>query len=867
MSSSCPSLFLTNARSILPKMDELRLSMSALHAEVAIVTESWLDIDISDALLFINNCEIFRYDRKQRKGGGVCIWANSRFLPRLVPFSSSTPSSIELSVVRLYCISFSILCCGIYIPPGLNKATHDTIVDHLTFEFDRLLTMYPDDKIVLAGDFNDFDTTFLSINFGLVNRVVNATRNNAVLDHIWIDESLCDCYPCAANIGPPLGSSDHNCVFLRSVSVSQFPESRRPTLVWDFRESNVSEFLLSLSSTNFDVIKQETSVNKMCSKFYDLLAQSLSVFPSEVVYLSSSDKPWMTPVLKLLIEKRWKAFRAKHWNVYKHYKAKVQTEIQKAKHFWCQRQSKTSRGLWNIVRTFRGSNLRDPWRRLLDENGGLRELLTSLTTEFCKNFNTDDVDLSPLSEQEWDFHVSAKMVYDQLSRLNCRKATGPDQIPPRLFKAGAQFLCFPLAEIFNFSIKTRTFPLCFKRAHVCPIPKCSTPNVSDFRPISLLSPLSKIFERIIFEHVKLDLFSCYGTHQHAYRPLGSTASALVELCEQVTVALDSKNTSHVNVFCLDLCKAFDKLHHHRLLNYLSTCGINHGFLKWLSSYLSSRTMCVKILNSFGPIVEIPSGVPQGSVLGPFLFAAYMGSVNFCEINVECIKYADDVTLIEPLSCNEVSSVTLDNCIRIFQREGLCVNRAKCKQLRVCFCRPLPCRKCNNDSGFVNVSTLKILGLSLTDRLGWDKHISSVLKIASQRLHIIRCMKFCVTIEELIQIYHAIITSVLVYASPAFGKLPSTLLGKMEKFQRRAHRLICGPACNCSRFPPLGRRLEDVAVDLLLRAEANSDHPLYKYVPGRLPMTNRFRNPVCNTNRRLNSFLPWAARLHNMTSKS
>jgi hypothetical protein len=640
-------------------------------------------------------------------------------------------------------------------------------------------------------------------------------------------------------------------------------ENRRATFVWDLRESNISDFLLKLSTTYFDTIKLESSVDNMCLKFYDLLRQCMCGIPCDIVYFSSTDKPWMTPVLKSLINKRWRAFREKNWVVYKHYKSKVQVEILKAKRLWCKKQSKTSRGLWNVVRMFRGSSTKDPWRRLCEEAGGYQELLAQLTSQFSSNFNTDDVELLPLSNQKWNLQVSPESVYDQLLRLHSRKAMGPDQIPLRLLKEGAQFLCYPIADIFNLSILSKQFPVCFKRAHVCPIPKLSIPSVRDFRPISLLTPLSKVFERIVFENIKHDLFACYGAEQHAYRPLGSTSSALIDICEHVTAALDSRNISHVNLFCLDLSKAFDTLSHHRLINFLSVHGINHGFLQWLCSYLSSRTMCVKISNNFGPIVKIPSGVPQGSVLGPFLFAAYMGSINFDKINVKCVKYADDVTLIEPLSRNQVSSVTLDDCMSIFEREGLFVNRMKCKLLHICFCRTLQSGCKMTDCGFTQVSSLRVLGFTFTDRFTWDMHISHVLKTASQRLHIIRCMKQCLSLEELMLIYHAIITSVLLYASPVFGSLSLTLLNKLERFQRRAHRIICGrSSCDCNGFPSLCGRFEDAATELLLRAEANGSHPLHRYMPRRMSATRQFRNPVCFTSRRLNSFIPWACRLIN-----
>ena len=203
-----------------------------------------------------------------------------------------------------------------------------------------------------------------------------------------------------------------------------------------------------------------------------------------------------------------------------------------------------------------------------------------------------------------------------------------------------------------------------------------------------------------------------------------------------------------------------------------------------------------VSNRFGPAVETPSGVPQGSVLGPFLFAAFMGSFKFDDVNVHSTKFADDVTIIESVSRNQVSSVTLDNCISVFNQKGLVVNRSKCKQL--CVRRSRQCSP-ELDSGFTNVNSTKILGFILNDHFTWKAQITNVLKLASQRLHIIRSLKNCLTAPELIRVYHSVITSLFMSASPACSQLPTTFLAKMERFQRRGHRLICGPSCDCNGF--------------------------------------------------------------------
>ena len=842
-------------------MDELRVTANALNADVIVITESWLHDGISNDLLQLNLYEIFRCDRRNRKGGGVCIWTHHNFSPSVLLPLSPIPPFIELVLVRLRCTGFSILCCGVYVPPGLAKSDHDQIVDFLTFELDRFLTLYHNDRILIAGDFNDFCTDFLIENFSLVNRVTEATRQTAMLDHIWIDEHLCDFYNNPAEVGPPIQNSDHNTILLHP---THHPPShdKQFKLVWDFRESHVAEFLRHLESTDYDSLADEPTIDSMCSKFYSLLSGSIAVIPCEQVVFSVNDKPWMTPVLKTLINKRWNAFRCKNWSLFRHYKDKVKQEIIHAKRIWSERQSQTTRGLWKVVNSLRGASTKEPWRRLFEEAGGFQELLGALTSEFQKSFNADDdVQLLPLSNQKWSLRITPKAVFDELSRLSCRKASGPDNVPPTLLKAGAHVLCFPLSVIFNFSIQSQTYPNCFKRAHICPIPKCHNASLSDFRPISILSCISKVFERLVLNGVKHELYQCYGLHQHAYRPLSSTTTALVEICEYITRSLDCVNTSHVNVYCLDLSRAFDKLQHNRLLNYLSSSGLNHGFLLWLQSYLLSRTFCVKICDRFGPVTVARSGVPQGSVLGPYLFAAFMGSILFSQSNVQCVKYADDITLIESISLNQahVSSISLATCTSLFDERGLTLNRSKCKLLRII---RSPSAISAVDCDFENVDSVKILGFILTHRFDWKAQVSHVIKLASQRLYVIRCLKNCLSTSELLRVYHALITSIILYASPVYGQLPVTLFARLEKLQRRAHRLICGHGCPCDGFPCLRRRFEEAAIKVLQQAESNHEHPLHDYVPGRLPNTNLLRLPVCRTNRRLNSFVPWASRVSN-----
>ena len=252
----------------------------------------------------------------------------------------------------------------------------------------------------------------------------------------------------------------------------------------------------------------------------------------------------------------------------------------------------------------------------------------------------------------------------------------------------------------------------------------------------------------------------------------------------------------------------------------------------------------------------------GSVLGPFLFTAFMGSIDLSKSNAKCVKYADDVTVIETVSPNAPSTITLDDCEAVFNSRGLLLKKSKCKFLSI---HRTKSRHHSSSNGFTEVEAVKILGVTITNSFKWNCNVSAKIKTASRRLHIIRCLKNMLDTKELVNVYHALITSVLMYASPACGRLPITLINKLERLQKRAHRIICSPNCECSSFPLLSSRFDAAATDLLIRSGDHSSHPLYHLVPDKLPRRGHFRIPACNTNRRLNSFFPWASLLYNAKS--
>lgn len=183
----------------------------------------------------------------------------------------------------------------------------------------------------------------------------------------------------------------------------------------------------------------------------------------------------------------------------------------------------------------------------------------------------------PIKNDDFQFGTSEYEIFNKLTRLKFRKSTEPDNILSRLLKEGALWLCDSLAKVFDRSIKETTFLSFFKTAKVCPILKAA-PSIGDLRPMSVLTVLSKVFESLALDRMKCSLIKLYGAQQHAFSPLGSTTSALIDIVEGVSSRLNSRGFM-VNVTCLDLTKAFDMLQHNCLLNTLNVEGVDHGFLR------------------------------------------------------------------------------------------------------------------------------------------------------------------------------------------------------------------------------------------------------------------------------------------------
>ena len=850
--AALPKILFANARSAVNKLDLISATISQQSIKCLAIAETWFNESHSEEMTSFSDFCCFRNDRLKRVGGGVAIWAHSSLYPRVFHLENK-PSFIEAISV---CIMSHVYLICVYVPPSpaVRCDCKDEILCFLTDSVDRITCFDPKSEVVICGDFNRFPVRNLCHVCNLQNLFSGSTYNGNQLDYILMTEALCEHY--SVTTEAPIDNSKVPHVSLMAKPhynediLCQTETTRK--VIYDTRESYVRDFVKSLEMADWlPVFDVGNDLEAKTEHFHNTLQTCFTMtVPSYEIQMTSHEKPWMTPLIKHLINQRWEAYRSHDFPRYHHLKAKVKSEIAKTKTAWIRRSQ--NKDIWKTVKLLSGKAASDPVSNFCSQFQSKKEAANALNNNFSSHFQVSEkFDLRKLPQSSC-LKVPLPFVYHHLCRLNPRKSS-PD-LPTKLYKAAAHLITEPLTTLFNESLESEKVPSLWKCAAVTPVPKCSTPTIDDFRPISLLPIPAKILECFVLHSIKPTVLDHYGKNQFGFRPRSSTTSALVAIEDFITSSLDRRDVIGVQMVAYDLSKAFDKLKYDVILSRLSVSSLPHPVVSWFKSYFEDRTQFVRIGAEKSSLVRVTSGVPQGSVIGPYIFSMVAGTFPVDFENASVIKYADDFTVCAALLNHSSNNhlLQLHNSFLSWSIEhGLTVNESKCKSLCIGFrnvCSPVSL------PNVAIVKELKILGVVFDQQLNWSSHCDAVVKNASRRLYILRLLKNVISRKDLTRVYNAIVRSRLEYASPLFVGLSSENCRKLERIQRRFHRLLCGQECRDECLEPLdGRRLD--AAMKLFKQTADVSHVLHHLVPRR-SVTGRFLLPAISTTRRLKSFFPF-----------
>ena len=659
---------------------------------------------------------------------------------------------------------------------------------------------------------------FLAVH-GLTDHVIFPTHERGgTLDPVISDlqEDTLRCHQLGL-----VGSSDHHAV-LTQVDVSVARDEATTRTIWLWNKADWASLRRDLCHTSWTTVLQGGAESKARVLTSRLLALQRQHVPHRVYTSRPTDQPWFGYRCRVAAEAKYSA-----WLRYKRSPTRRNKELHRAA---CRRMVTTCRwavGRWeeNLRRQLCGPGVGNKtWWSLVKDRQGLSrqdtvppltrpdgtvatsskdkaQLLASL---FARKMEVDDPDRSPpLLEQQCGetvtkVEVTHGLVETILRGLDAQKATGPDNVSPHVLKHCARELAAPLTAVFSACLRENTWPSVWKEARVVPVhKKSSRSDPKNYRPISLLSVVGKVFERVVADVMCRHLKDNYllSDQQFGFRPGRSTSDLLTLLTGDWQNALD--DGLDTVVVALDIAGAFDRVWHGGLMEKLRAKGIQGDLLQLLGDYLKGRTLQVVVNGQASESFPVRASVPQGSVLGPVLWNIYVDDL--LRQLPAASAYADDCTLscAYPRHESVRAADAINQQLEVAREWGarwqvtfapektqaMVVSRSPvagpAMEGRLRFDGlPLPLQE-----------SVKILGVEMDRGLRFERHVKHIALQASHRVSSLRRVASFLDRRGRLLLYKAQIRPYLEYAALSWMSCAASHSSKLDGIQRRALRLV------------------------------------------------------------------------------
>lgn len=665
-------------------------------------------------------------------------------------------------------------------------------------------------------------------------RGISSSEQGSCLDHIFSnvkDQSKLSVYVLDCD------TTDHRAILF---SYKSFLDGRDGKGSSDnsFKISrlNHEQLLSKISVISWDEIYESVSADKGFELLVNTLSAIITECTTETVCRPNSKlkaiKPWMSKGLMTSLRRKHKLYlklKAQPFNgqlhmYYNRYKNKFRALIRDAKDSYYKNKidkvKNDSKKIWELVNEAVNNYKRKNCEiNALEVNGQVvstSEDPLSCANAFNEYFANVGLNMagrlpspSPgliddgVGGESIGFEftsVDEAGISEVIGQLRGGSGPGWDGIGVRVLQDIKSHIAKPLAYLINLSLGTGVFPQCMKLSIVRPLYKNKDHKVmSNYRPISLLSNISKITEKIVKKQLVsyLESNNILSERQFGFRKGMSTHDAIDLVTSEIYANLDGGKKS-LSVF-LDLAKAFDTVSHSLLINKLERLGLGGTALAWFKCYLGNRMQKVKLNNTLSSPVPCPAfGVPQGTVLGPVLFLVFMNDLSTLEtiIDGRICMFADDTALLFHSSswseCHEKAARGLRMVKRWLDNNLLTLNveKTRCiayslyengqppQQLHLklhnftCDSRPSSGCTC---SVIERVSNMRYLGVQFDQHINWKSHIDLLSKRVRQLSYYFYRLKNIVNNNLLKIIYFSLVQSVLTYGILAWGGAYPTLL--------------------------------------------------------------------------------------------
>ena len=794
--------------------------------------------------------------RKSGKGGGLAIYINKRvaspeniesFTPN---YNGADDASGEFQFVKIHnCkgLNKTKIIINTYRSPSKKFETFTDILENVLRALDR----HSRKHILLTGDLNvdliKYDNDICGQNliavlekYGFVQLCSKPTRvtdhSATLIDHVYTNDvsNIISCNVVTVDLSDHLAtlttlSLGGNHQKQKNARLSR--ESSFQTRV--FNSANDYVFKNLIASETWNEVYSEECAERQYDKFCDIYSNIYNqAYPQRNKgprrkYERRDPKPWILPWLEEACARRQSLYHDKvrnptALNIAAHKKLDkfCNKHINKAKSVYYKKffddHRDNSKKQWQLINGLlnRKSEYRDNIR-LKDEHGNLLSTEPDVAARFNEYFSSiasniksqisarqtfdpggfDKYLRNPVPNSIYLKPVAASEVHEIVNKLK-NKATLDTKIGPMKIANGDFKFTETFAHVVNSSFNQGLFPNSLKQAKVVPIHKGGcTSNVANYRPISLLSSFSKIYEKLMHSRVLqfLDSNGSLFEDQYGFRPGMSCEHALLNAQNSI---LHSLNKNQIAVLLLlDYSKAFDVIEHSILIKKLEHYGIRGVALNWFSSYLSNRRQFVSINGTSSTTNPILYGVPQGSILGPLLFVIYINDLPCISNLAKFILYADDANIIVTGTTEEEVNQKLQMITSLLiswvDSNGLSLNLKKTHYM-IFSHKKIEYSKIDVSiagTRITRVTEARFLGVIIDEKLTWSKHIAAVRIKMSRYMGIMYRIKRHLPLKVRLQLFHSFVQSHLNFCSLVWGFASKSLINSLFTKQKQGVRML------------------------------------------------------------------------------
>ena len=818
----------------LTKIYELQSYAYYHKPDVIVLNETWLKPTIKDdEILDPVTYKIFRLDRSplthpidpknhkkfRKNGGGVLIAVKNSL--GLKPTICKSSCQAELLTIKL---SSSMYISTFYRVGTLGCLNHHEVDAHL-----RHIAKNKNVRThLLTGDLNldsvdwasqstpnlihrKFLDTFDDI--GLTQIIEEPTHNKGrILDLVLTNNS---------NIINSVNVLDQN-EFIKSdhKAITFSVKLRTPRLkqkkrkLYNFSKANWDDLNLDLSRINWDFILAYHEPESAWNIFKSILKRSCDKHIPTIVTQAKDQPPWFdSEVHKLCLkkEKYRKLFKNSdspvHEKKFKDCRKKVKSLIKDKmrSNFQDEAGPETiSKKFWSYVK-FTSKSTRIP--ETVSYSGKFRSKpadKADLFNQFFFNQFSDsskyDIDINFRNDTSYNYKIDFREVRKLLKSLNQNKSMGPDGISGRVLKMCAGSLAYPITYIYNLSFASGILPSQWKVANIVPIHKKGDKSlVENYRPISLTCIVMKVFEKCIRNELMNRCRDKLHPSQHGFLPGKSCMTQMIPFTNDLSVSLN--NNDRTDIIYFDFSKAFDSVNHDIILMKLKyEFKIDGILLKFIKEYLHNRKQSVILGDASSNQLEVLSGVPQGSILGPLLFVLFINDIHsVISPGTKCALYADDTKIWRTIM-TESDCLALQNDITALDNWSktnlMKFHPFKCKVLSVTHKADdniLPFSKFPYILGNIildYVNEEKDLGIIVNSTLKWGTHQQFILSKANNMFNLMRrTCHFVKNSTKRRTLYLTLVRSLFEHGSVVWAPTSQKTILAFEALQKRCVKWV------------------------------------------------------------------------------